>query len=65
MTPEAEARLMARLAAIHKRVEWMANEEARSVWVRGLAARGVHLKEKEQLLEETEKLLDRLRGDQQ
>jgi hypothetical protein len=59
---ERERQLKHRLQSIHQRVQWMANEEARFVWVKGLAARGSHLIEKERLLDETDRILDELEG---
>ncbi len=60
MNEEREAKLARRLEAIHKRVQWMANEEARAAWVGGIAARGEFLAEKERLLDETDRILDEL-----
>lgn len=60
MDKEREQRLMARLAAIHKRVQWMADEEARSAWVNGPAAQGHFLDEKERLIEEADRVLNEL-----
>jgi hypothetical protein len=59
MTDEREEYLLKRLAD-HTRIQWMADAEARSAWVRGTAARGVHTAEKERLLEKTERILDEL-----
>jgi hypothetical protein len=53
-------KLAARLLAIHRRMEWIADEEARSAWVRGLAAQGHFLDEKERLIDETDRILDDL-----
>jgi hypothetical protein len=53
-------RLDERLVAIHNRVQWMADEEARSAWVGGLAGQGHFLPEKERLIDETDKILDQL-----
>ncbi|CAA7615448.1 hypothetical protein MTBSS4_130002 [Magnetospirillum sp. SS-4] len=53
-------RLWSRLAAIHQRVQWMADEEARSAWVNGPAAQGMYLDEKERLIDEAERVLDAL-----
>ena len=55
-----EQQLNERLTAIHKRLQWIADEEARSAWVNGLAARGVFELERDRLIEETEQILDKL-----
>jgi hypothetical protein len=57
---EQQKKLLSKLAAIHQRVQWMADEEARSAWVGGLAARGIFLDEKERLIAEAERILDEL-----
>jgi hypothetical protein len=41
-------------------LQWIANAEERSAWVKVLAAMGVHLKEKEQLLNRIDELLDEM-----
>jgi len=63
MTEEEKAQLEMRLSHIHKRVQWIANEEARSVWVQGFAARGGLMPEKIKLLDETDSVLDKLMAD--
>lgn len=60
MFSEEEKLLMDRLAAIHQRVNQLADNEARSTLVKGWAARGGHLAEKKQLLEKAEKILAEL-----
>lgn len=55
-----EEKLWDRLAAIHRRVQWMADEEARAALVGGRAADGAFLDEKERLCEETDRILDEL-----
>jgi hypothetical protein len=62
MTDDEREQLDARLLAIHKRVEWITSEEARSVWMNGLAARGILDPIRTSLLDETESILDRLSG---
>lgn len=62
MTEEEKQLLDNRLTSIHKRVQWIADEEARSAWVNGDAARGAYVKEKLALLDETDRILDRLEG---
>ena len=47
-----------RLTAIYYRVKWIADSEARSSVVRGMAARGSFTAEKEQLLDKVERVLD-------
>lgn len=59
---QREDQIVKRLEATHKRVQWMADQEARAIWVGGVGARGEYLKEKESLLDETERLLDKLDG---
>ena len=59
MTDQEKA-LWDRLGQIHGRVQWMADEEARSAWVGGEAARGVLMPEKMKLIEEAEQVLDRI-----
>jgi hypothetical protein len=60
MDAEGEKVLMKRLADIHRRVEWMADQEAVSAWVNGLAAQGALMAQKESLLTEAENILDQL-----
>ncbi len=48
------------LSAIHERVQWMADEEARTAWVGGRAADGVFLAKKERLCDATDRILDEL-----
>jgi hypothetical protein len=55
-------KLEARLLAIHQRMAWIANEEARSAWLKGAAAQGHFLDEKERLIDETDRILDKLIG---
>jgi hypothetical protein len=59
---DREAVLNARLDQIHKRVQWMADEEARSAWVNGVAAQGGFWPKKLKLLDETDRILDELEG---
>lgn len=56
-TPE---QIMKRLRDIHDRIQWMADQEASSAWVKGWAADGHLWAEKERLIGETERLLDQL-----
>ena len=48
------------LSAIHERVQWMADEEARAAWVGGRAADGIFLAKKERLCDATDRILDEL-----
>jgi hypothetical protein len=57
---DREKWLMERLSSIHKRVQWIANEEARSAWFKGVAARGGYLERKERLIEDAERILAEL-----
>lgn len=57
-----EEQLNARLLQIQKRLEWISDEEARSAWVKGVAAKGHFEAERDRLLDETDSILDRLRG---
>ena len=57
---EQQKKRLSKLAAIHQRVQWMADEEARSAWVGDLAARAIFLDEKERLIAEAERILDEL-----
>ncbi len=59
---EMTQRLFARLAAIHTRVQWMADQEAVAAWVNGPAAQGIYMADKERLIDEAEGILDRLEG---
>lgn len=54
--------LWKRLAAIHERVQWMANQEAVSALVNGWAAQGGYFEAKEKLIAEAETILDKLEG---
>lgn len=60
MTEEQRQQLEKRLIDIHNRVQWIADEEARSVWVRGFAARGGFEPHRDNLLDEADKIIDRL-----
>lgn len=55
-----EQELNNRLDAIHARLKWIADAEARSAWVKGLAARGIFAEERDRLIAETEKVVDAL-----
>lgn len=55
---EREKQIDDRLLAIHHRIAWMADAEARAAWINGLAAKGAFLDEKERLLDEADRLLD-------
>ena len=62
MKREDEERLIHRLAGLHDRVKKIANREARTSVVAGWAAEGHSLPDKERLIDEVEKLVDRLIG---
>ena len=57
-----EEELNARLDAIHARLQWISDAEARAAWVNGLAARGILDTERERLIQETERVLDDLQA---
>jgi hypothetical protein len=57
MTKAEFDRRMARLAAIHQRIAWMASEEERAAWVNGPAADGRYWPAKEKLLDEADQSL--------
>jgi hypothetical protein len=61
MDAALEQKLMERLEKIYNQVQWMADEEARSAWVKGHAASGTQAKAKEQLLDEAERILKELK----
>jgi hypothetical protein len=61
---EEEQCLMDRLGAIHRRINEIADLEARSAYVKGWAAQGNLMPEKERLIAQTEKILDELLGGQ-
>ena len=51
-----------RLAAIHRRVQWIADEEYYPIATRDAAARQAFLAEKKRLLDEAEKIIEGLEG---
>ncbi len=55
-----ERELNERLTAIHHRLQWIADQEARSAWVKGIFASGGLDDERTRLIEETEKLVGQL-----
>jgi hypothetical protein len=57
---ELEDQLLLQLRHIAERVQWMANAEARAAWVQGLGTNGEFWAEKKRLLDETDKILDRI-----
>jgi hypothetical protein len=57
---DQEKALWDRLGQIHRRVQWMADEEARSAWVGGEASRGTLMTKKMRLIEEAEQVLDKI-----
>lgn len=54
--------LLARLAAIHDRVNWMADREAAVAWIRSPASEGAFQPSKDALIAEAERILDKLEG---
>ena len=52
-----------RSIAISKQIQWIAHEEARSVFVQRFAARGGLTAQKEKLIDDAEKILNRLKED--
>jgi predicted nucleotide-binding protein (sugar kinase/HSP70/actin superfamily) len=55
-----EKDLEARLLQIHKRLQWIADTEARAAWVAGYGARGEFEDERDQLLKQAEEILTKL-----
>jgi hypothetical protein len=53
-----DGELQAKLAYIHRRLQTISEQEAAAVWIRGLAASGIHEPERDKLIEATERLLD-------
>ncbi len=53
-------RLEGKLKVIHKRIQWIADEEAKSAVVNGVVARGHFSKEKDDLITRSEKALDEI-----
>ena len=62
MFTDEEQWMMDRLAAIHQRIQEMADAEARSALVKGWAAAGGHLAEKKELIEKADAILSKLMG---
>lgn len=61
MTDETnKKKLWDKLEIIHRRVEWMTKEEGRSALFNGIAAQGHFMDEKMRLLDEVERILDKL-----
>ena len=54
--------LLARLAAIHERVNWMADREAAAAWIRCPTSEGAFQPSKDALIAEAERILDKLEG---
>lgn len=55
-----EDELNRRLDAIHARLAWISDAEARAAWIGGWAAQGWHNPERTRLIEQAEKVLDEL-----
>jgi hypothetical protein len=62
MTKSEHDQLMARLGALHNRINEIASLEARSALVAGWAAQGHLMPEKLKLIEQGEEILDKLMG---
>jgi hypothetical protein len=60
-TKDQETLLNKRLSEIHRRVQWIADEEQESTLVGGHAVTQIHSAEKKRLLEEAEGILEALR----
>jgi hypothetical protein len=58
MTRENE--LESRLLAVHKRLQWLADQEARAAWLNGYGANGEHEAERERLISSAESLVDEM-----
>ena len=57
-----EEELIAKLKILNMRIDWIASAEGRAALVKGFGANGEYFKEKMELVEKTEKLLDELTG---
>ena len=57
---DEEQILWDRLGMIHKRVQWMADQEALSAWVNGAAAQGSLMPSKMKLIADAEAILDKI-----
>jgi hypothetical protein len=57
-----EEELIAKLKILNMRIDWIASAEGRAALVKGFGANGEYFKEKMELVEKTEKLLDELAG---
>ena len=57
-----EDMMLARLSAIHKRVNWMADREAAAAWIRSASSEGAFQPSKDALIAEAEHILDKLGG---
>jgi hypothetical protein len=55
-----EELLEARLLSVHRRMQWIADDEARTAWLKGAVSDHHFMSEKERLIEETERILDEL-----
>jgi len=51
-------RFRAEIARLHKRLEWISEEEARSAMVRGVAAQGHFQPERDRIIKRTDEILD-------
>jgi hypothetical protein len=57
-----EEQLNDRLDALHARLAWISNTEARAAWIGGVGAKGEFDPERTKLIEEAERALDKLKA---
>lgn len=60
MATDREEELEFKLTQLHKRINWIADKEARAAWVKGVGANGEFFNEKMRLIEESERVLAEL-----
>ena len=58
MTDTMDQKINAEIERLHKRLEWISDEEARSTLVGGRAAQGHFQPERERIIKKTDELLD-------
>ncbi len=57
-----EEQLNARLDALHARLAWISNTEARAAWVNGFGANGEFDPERTRIIDEADRILDELQA---
>jgi len=57
---EREEKLEFKLNQLHRRINWLADKEARAAWVKGIGANGEFYAEKMKLIDETDRVLEEL-----